>query len=833
MVSQGDSVTLASYNGSMETDTHSPDRPPFIDIAVEGAPAHLNDGVLTYAVPASREVIPAIGQLIRVPLRNRLVLGFVVGYGYEQPEFTLRPISDPVQPELILTDQQFDIARWMCRETASSLFQCASLFLPPGKTWKAIDVYTLNPEVDLASLEFTTAQQQVIDELELEEEVSLQALRTRTGKRLTGVLPDLVKMKAILRWQRPENRVPRPQLVNLIRLLDADVQLAATATRQQAVLDAITELHKWRRSEGDDLIPLIELQTETEVTGANLDALVKKGAIEVLEVPAREAPQPRASVVPTLSPAQTSAWGELEKSLQQGDSTPNLLFGVTGSGKTEIYLRAVAWCLRHQRTALILVPEIALATQVVRRFIDRFPGRVDVLHSAMTDGQRYDLWSRIAAGEVDVVVGPRSALFAPLANLGLIVIDEEHDASFKQDSDPRYHARTVAMKLAELSSAVLVMGSATPAVESTWHARNGSWKMLELPNRVSPTVAQGASIDLPEVRVVDLRAELRAGNADLLSRELQAQIHRSLAADEQSIVLLNRRGMSTVVICRDNGHRIECPNCDIPLVFHADMKMMVCHRCDYRTPPPQRCPECAGRLDYLGAGTQRVEEAVRNRFPDARVMRWDADAVRQHGYQVMLDRAEDHHVDIIVGTQMVSKGFDLPRVTTIGVVQADSMLYLPDFRSAERTFQLLTQVAGRAGRRGPGSIVVFQTYTPDHYAVQAASHHDYHRFYEEEIAFRERYRFPPMHRLARFVHRDESEQAVALEAGLMARELSSHAYRNRIEMELLGPSPAFVARIRNQYQWQLVVRTTQMDELLDDLPRRPGWVIDIDPESML
>lgn len=815
----------------MEND--SPARPPYIQVAVEGAPAHLDGGVLTYAVKKSNDPVPAVGQLIRVPLRNRLVLGFVVGYSHDVPEFNVRPVSDPVEPEQILTEQQFQIAEWMTRETAGSFFQCAALFLPPGRLWRAIDVYTLNPDADLEGMEFTPAQLRVMDELHLDEELTLDVLRSRTGMRLTGVLPDLVKKGAILRWQRPENRVPRSRMVRLIRLLDSGADIASKATRQRDVLDAIIELHKWRNSEGDDLIPLDDLRAGTEVSTANLDALVQKGAIEVIQLPAREAPQPRTATIPALSPAQATAWEKIEIALQEGDSTPNLLFGVTGSGKTEIYLRAVAWCLRHQRTALILVPEIALATQVVQRFVDRFPGRVDVLHSQMTDPQRYDLWSRIATGEVDVVVGPRSALFAPVSNLGLIVIDEEHDSSFKQDIDPRYHVRAVAMKIAEQANAVLVMGSATPAVESMFRARNGAYRLLELPGRVSPTLTGGGSVSLPEVRIIDLRAELRAGNTDLLSRELQAQIERSLTADEQSIVLLNRRGMSTVVICRDHGHRIECPNCDIPMVFHADLKLMICHRCDHRMPPPQRCPECASRLDYLGAGTQRVEESVKHRFPEARVMRWDADAVRQHGYRAMLARAEGHDVDIIVGTQMVSKGFDLPRVTTIGVVQADAMLHLPDFRSAERTFQLLTQVAGRAGRRGQGGVVVFQTYTPDHYAVRAASKHDFERFYAEEMAFRERFRFPPLHRLARFVHRADTQQGAVLEAGLMARALSSHAYRNHIEMELLGPSPAFVARIRNQYQWQIVVRTTQMEEILKDLPRRPGWVIDIDPESML
>lgn len=810
-------------------------RHPYIHVAVEGAPAHLDAGVLTYAAPKGDAPLPLIGQLIRVPLRNLLVLGVVVGYTDDKPEFNTRPVSAPVEPETILTPIQFEIAQWMSHETASGFFQCASLFLPPGNLWRSVEVYTLHPDADVDALDLTPAQRAVVAELSAEDELTLEVLRQRTGKKLTSVLADLVKQEVIQRWQRPENKVPRPRTVRLIRVLDTEVALPHTATRQRAVLDAIADLHRWRRAEGDELIPLTDLQAEIEVTGANLDALAQKGAIEVVEVSAHEAPQPRASATPSLSSAQANVWRSLERTLEARDTTPQLLFGVTGSGKTEIYLRAVAWCLRHSRTALILVPEIALATQVVRRFIDRFPGRVDVLHSAMTDTQRYELWTRIAAGEVDVVVGPRSVLFTPMPRLGLIVMDEEHDASFKQDNDPRYHARTVAARLAALSGATLIMGSATPSIESMWRAQNGLNNLLELPHRVAPLRADGEDerLSLPEVMIVDLRAELRSGNGEMLSRELQRQVQRSLDANEQSILLLNRRGMSTVVMCRDNGHRIVCPNCDIPMVFHADMRMLICHRCDHRIPPPQRCPECDGRLDYLGAGTQRVEDTVRRMYPHSRVMRWDADAVRQHGYQTMLDRVEGNAVDIIVGTQMVSKGFDLPRVTTIGVVQADSMLHLPDFRSAERTFQLLTQVAGRAGRRGPGSKVVFQTYTPEHYAVQAASKHDYQRFYADEIGFRERFRFPPMHRLARFVYRADSEQAAALEADAMARELARHAYHHKIEMELLGPSPAFVARIRNQFQWQLVLRTTQMEDVLKDMPRRPGWVVDIDPESML
>jgi primosomal protein N' (replication factor Y) len=369
-----------------------------------------------------------------------------------------------------------------------------------------------------------------------------------------------------------------------------------------------------------------------------------------------------------------------------------------------------------------------------------------------------------------------------------------------------------------------------------WKAEQGTYHLLDLPERVAPVRGSSLSqrLDLPEVEIVDLKAELRQGNSGMLSRALKTAVQRSLGRGEQSILLLNRRGMSTVVMCRSCGHRLECPNCDIPLVFHKDMHELVCHRCDHRMPPPDACPECAGRLDYFGAGTQRVEEEVRRQFPDARVMRWDQDAVRRSGgYAQMLSRVEDGHVDIIVGTQMVSKGFDLPGVTTIGVVQADSMLYLPDFRSPERTFQLLTQVAGRAGRRGPGSVVVFQTYTPDHYAVMAASEHDYRQFYDDEIRFREGFRFPPFFRLARFTIRQDKERDAAFEAEMLARELARFARANDIEMEMLGPTPAFVHKIRNQYQWQIVMRTTQMDAMLDGLPLRPGWVVDIDPESML
>lgn len=816
--------------------THNVTRPRYVDVAVDGAQPGSNHGVFTYDLPAAVKDVPEIGQLVWVPLRNKLVHGIVTGSSDEEPSFPTRPVNKPVEPRISLSPLAFDVTMWMAHETASTVFACASLFLPPGRQHKTIEVLRLHPDADLIHVTLTTLQERLIDILVEHEEMTLEQARAATGQPLTSVVPVLEELGLITRELRPDERVLDRRMERCVRLLDADVILSSRANRQMALLDQIHQLDRLRRVGESDLIPLAELRKHIDADSATLNALVERGAIEIVEKVQRDVPQPRSTATPTMNAAQAAAWMQLERNLHTGNSQPHLLFGVTGSGKTEIYLRAVAWCIRQQKTALVLVPEIALATQVVRRFVDRFPGKVAVLHSQLTDSERYEVWQSIEAGDVSVVVGPRSVLFTPVKNLGLIVLDEEHDASYKQDSEPRYHARTVAQYLAEKHGAAVVLGSATPATESFWRAEEGMYRLLELPERVGPIRGsdQMQSIELPGIEIVDLKVELRQGNPSLLSRQLHQHIMRSLSRSEQAILLLNRRGMSTIIICRSCGHRIECPQCDIPLVYHKDRQELICHRCDLRAAPPKACPECGGRLDFFGAGTQRVEDEVRKQFPDARVMRWDQDAIRQSGgYGQMLGRVERGEVDIIVGTQMVSKGFDLPKVTSIGVVQADSMLYLPDFRSAERTFQLLTQVAGRAGRRGPGSTVVFQTYTPEHYAVLAASRHDYRQFYADEVGFRKDFRFPPFSRLARFMYRHDKEHGAAIEAEMLARELARHARVNDIDMELLGPSPAFVAKIRNQYQWQLVMRTSEMNRMLDGMPMRPGWVVDIDPESML
>jgi primosomal protein N' (replication factor Y) len=808
----------------------------FVDVAVSRILPGGKQGIYGYAVPPVLDHAIERGLLVIVPIQKRFVPGIILAIADEAPAFETRPIHSIPEPRIVMEADRLETAEWLARESASSVYSAAALFLPPGLHTRMIDVYRLVEGSAVEVMDLTPAQRKVIQLLQQQRSMTIDQLRNATGQSLTTVMDKLQQLELVQQEIRVDQHVPGPRLERFVRLLNGDTGKTSKSPRQTAILEHLVELERFRRSDDPDLIALAGLRESVDVDTVSLAAMEKKGLIEVRDLPRSDIPVPRSAPAPVLTPEQAAAWSIVERALMAGDSKPHLLFGVTGSGKTEIYLRGVAWCLRHGRSAIVLVPEIGLATQVVRRFVDRFPGQVVVLHSQLTESQRYEIWQGIEAGEHRVVVGPRSALFAPVQRLGLLVLDEEHENTYKQDNEPRYHARMLAEHLAAKSGAVVVLGSATPSVESTWHADRGDYHRIELPERVNPLAGRQSSsrLELPQVEIVDLKLELQAGNTSLLSRALTDAVDRSLARNEQAIILLNRRGTSTVVLCRVCGHRVTCPHCDVPLVYHHDRQQMMCHRCDHRELPPRKCPDCDGRLDYFGAGTQRVEEEVQRTFRDARVMRWDQDSIRrQGGYEHMLGRVERHEVDIIVGTQMVAKGFDLPKVTAIGVVQADTMLHLPDFRSGERTFQLLTQVAGRAGRRAAGSRVVVQTYTPNHYAIAAAAKHDYGEFYVEEIDFRERHLFPPFVRLARYLYRHDNERAAALESEMMAREIARKARQLDAPLDLLGPTPAFAAKLRGKYQWQIVLRSRDLEQMLDDLPIRPGWVVDIDPQSML
>lgn len=809
------------------------------EVAVDGARPGVGDGIFSYAVPDRWRDAIAPGDLVWVPLRKHLVLGLLLRRHDDHLPFTLKPLHAPVEPAFRLDPDRLETAAWLARETACSLFAAASPFFPPGVNHRAVDHLRLGtPPADPSAV--TPAQRRLLDLLEARGETSLAAARTALGASLTTVVAKLEAQGAIERVPHVAGHAPSPRLVRFVRLVEPPAGgLPDRAPRQRAVVEYLAQRARLTPVGGDGLVPLADLLARTGTDHAVVGALARKGIVEEI---AR--PRPVATVspgaMPTLTADQAEAWRAIEVALVGRDPTPILLHGVTGSGKTEVYLRAVAWCLRHGRAAILLVPEIALASQVLRRVTARFPGEVVVLHSALAASERHAAWREVAAGRARVVVGPRSALFAPVPDLGLIVLDEEHEGSYKQDGEPRYHARALAEHLAAAHGAVLLLGSATPAVETSWRAETGAVRRLELPTRVGPDLGArdggGARVplELPPVEIVDMRLELHRGNASLFSAPLRALLERTLAAREQTILFLNRRGMATVVLCRACGDTLLCPFCDIPLVFHADRRRLLCHRCNHRQEPPSGCPTCGGALNYFGAGTQRVEEEVQRLLPAARVLRWDQDSVRRAGgHERLLHRVERREADVIVGTQMIAKGLDLPLVTAIGVVHADTMLHLPDFRAGERTFQLLTQVAGRAGRRAAGAHVVVQSYTPDHYAIQAAARHDYAAFYAEEIDFRRAHRYPPFGRLIRYLYRDADEATCAAEAEEMARRLARHAHTRGAPMDLLGPTPAFASRVRGRYQWQIVLRAADLDPLLDGLPTRPGWSIDVDPQSLL
>jgi primosomal protein N' (replication factor Y) len=481
----------------------------------------------------------------------------------------------------------------------------------------------------------------------------------------------------------------------------------------------------------------------------------------------------------------------------------------------------------------VLVPEISLTPQTITRFSSRFPDRVAVLHSKLAAGERYDEWHRIKEGLFDVVIGSRGAIFAPQLDLGLIVIDEEHEWTYKQqEQSPRYHCRDVAGKLSELTGATVILGSATPDVTSYFNAKNGVYHLLELPERI----AKEEKKELPKVELIDMRDELKAGNRSIFSRSLSQVISETLAAKEQAILFLNRRGTASFVQCRDCGHVILCRRCQVAMTYHTAEQGLICHQCNYRTRIPNLCPNCGSRrIKYLGVGTQKVAEEVAKWFPAARILRWDRDVTKgKHSHEEILDKFLGHEADILIGTQMVAKGLDMPLVTLVGVISADIALHLPDFRAGERTFQILTQVAGRAGRDIQRGKVVIQTYNPEHYAVAAASKQDYNDFYGKEISYRRQLNYPPFSILAllRFSHTNAEycyKETMRVFKNL-DDEIKSSGLANT---SLIGPSPSFIERLRGRYRWQIVIRTPNPAQLLSKITLTQRWSVDIDPVSLL
>ncbi|MFQ6100365.1 MAG: primosomal protein N' [Anaerolineae bacterium] len=815
----------------------------------------------TYHLPDELQGRLMVGSLVVVPFGPRRLYGIIVALSDESPVPKTRSVESLVDPDPVLTPVQILLARWISREYLTPFHECLKLMLPPGVVGYADVLIIPNSEIP-ADAARTNVQ------------AALLALLRRRGPLRT------VQLNAALRgidWRTAVEQLARrgivtrqsflapprarPKRVRTARFVPTADANAALAGLRSEVYPVIVE---FLRTEGSP-VDVSWVYAETGCTRYHLNKLAERGLValdyeEVWRDPlAGQVFTP--TTPPPLTPDQQAVWDIVQSAISNPQPPTFLLHGVTGSGKTEIYLRAVAKVLAQGHRAIVLVPEISLTPQTVARFAARFPGRVAVLHSALTEGERYDTWRRARAGLVDIVIGPRSALFSPLSPLGLIVLDEEHDDSYKQDGPrPRYHARDVALELARLTGAMVILGSATPSLESYHHTQRGEFTLLEMPRRIMghtrrlhdlqahyhiPHIryhimrdgpAEARYLPLPPVQIVDLRAELRAGNRSIFSRALQRAMDEALSRGEQVILFLNRRGTATFVLCRDCGHVLRCPHCDTPLTYHGPRAHLVCHHCNHREPQPDRCPQCGGkRIRYFGLGTERVEATVRERWPGARLMRWDRDTARTHAaHASILQRFVDGAADVLIGTQMIAKGLDLPLVTVVGVISADTALNLPDFRSGERAFQLLTQVAGRAGRGLLGGRVILQTYHPDHYAIIAAAAHDYAGFAVRELAFRREQGYPPYRRLAKLLYEDANPSRAQAEAEALAKVLrDALARRGPPATDLIGPAPPFFARLRGRYRWQVLLRHSDPAEFLRAVQIPPGWHIDVDPISVL
>jgi primosomal protein N' (replication factor Y) len=458
----------------------------------------------------------------------------------------------------------------------------------------------------------------------------------------------------------------------------------------------------------------------------------------------------------------------------------------------------------------------------------RFPGRVAIIHSGLSDGERYDEWRRIRAGQVDVVIGSRSALFAPVPDPGLIIVDEEHEPAYKQsERRPTYHAREAAVVLANILGIPIVLGSATPSMETYYRAERDYYRLVELPGRIGSA--------LPPVEIIDLRNELHAGNTSIISRRLHEELKRVLESRQQAILFLNRRGAASCILCRDCGYVVMCDRCDIPLTYHSTERILLCHYCGRQSKVLHFCPGCnSAGMRYFGLGTEKVQDTIQRLFPDARLLRWDRDTARNRlAHEQLLERFERREADILIGTQMIAKGLDLPGVTLVGVVSADIALSLPDYAAAERAFTLLTQVAGRAGRGSEPGRVIVQTFNPQHFCIDAASRHDYHEFYWAEIEVRQRYGYPPFRRFVKFTYSHENRQRCQNEALLLHEQLCDWIARLELpDTDIVGPAPALMERVRGKYHWQMIARGPDLQRLLRVVDA-PGWDIDIDPVSSL
>ncbi|HFI0086665.1 TPA: primosomal protein N' [Streptococcus suis] len=786
-------------------------------------PLMQTDQAYTYLVSEEFEagIVPGIRVHVPFGKGNRLIQGIVVGLTEELPEGTqdIKPIVEVLDYSPVLNKEQFWLADQMRKTVFAYKITLLKAMLPSllNSTYDKILRPGLGLEIAEQESLFGGRDQVRFSDLDVSEQARIMRL-AQAGKILVDYVAKDKKQIKTEKWYR----------VNRDQLMQAEIPARA---KKRLALKAYLLEHS-------DEQPLASLKKD--FSADTLRYFQENAYIEVWEeeVSRTQALFDKVGVSQALSlnPEQAIAVKEILSKVGQ-ESQTYLLQGVTGSGKTEVYLQVIDQVLKMGKTAIMLVPEISLTPQMTNRFIARFGQQVAILHSGLSDGEKYDEWRKIERGEAQVVVGARSAIFAPLKNLGAIIIDEEHEATYKQDSNPRYHARDVAKLRADYNQAVLVLGSATPSLETRARASRGLYGRLVLNQRANPQAR------IPEVQVIDFRDYIGQHEASNFTPVLIEKIQEKLARKEQVVLMLNRRGYSSFVMCRDCGTVDQCPNCDISLTLHMDSRSMNCHYCNFQKPIPQVCPNCQSRaIRYYGTGTQKAYDELQELLPNARILRMDVDTTKKKGaHEALLEKFGRQEADILLGTQMIAKGLDFPNVTLVGVLNADTALNLPDFRSSERTFQLLTQVAGRAGRADKEGEVIIQTYNPNHYTIAFAKNQDYEGFYQYEMGIRKSLGYPPYYFTVGLTFSHKSEDLVIKKAYETVQLLRENLTE---QIQILGPTPKPIARTHNLYHYQIILKYRREEQLEQVLNRILDWtqerdnqdlrlVIDNEPQNMM
>lgn len=829
------------------------------------------DSTFTYQIPPELEQAAVVGVRVIVPFGTRYETGVIVELPESTPLTSLKPIKDVLDASPVVSDELLRLCKWIADYYFAPLGEVLKASLPHGFSSSSKRIVRLAPSATPEQIEeakrASKPQARIFDLLAQHESILSSDLAKKTGlKNITTVLNELaaaglIEMEEILPKQK--TKLPTKEVV-LLERLDSDQLAAAIAglskkkKNARKLLEALAVLHH----QGVQEIFLSDLLKKSGTTSATVKEFRASGllALEKREIKTQQSfGTEEQTLAIALNDTQKNVLSALQTAMDAGTNKTFLLHGVTGSGKTQVYIEALRHCLEGGKTAIVLVPEISLTPQTARRFKSHFAERVAVVHSNMSANERHEVWQRARRGEYRVVIGPRSAVFAPLNNLGLIVVDEEHEPSYKQfDSVPRYNARDVAVVRGSMMNAVVVLGSATPSAESYFNVLHGKYELLEMPARVE-------QISLPAVLIVDMteerkreyfamkeaateenRTKLREFQQSSFSTVLREKIQDRLQKKEGIILLQNRRGFAPFIECMDCGTTLMCPKCNVTLTYHITRRHLRCHYCGLTQQPPSVCPHCQSyALQQRGAGTQRVEQELAQLFPSARLLRMDMDTTTRKGsHQRLLEKFGNGEADILLGTQMVAKGLDFPRVTLVGVISADTQMLLPDFRASERTFQLLTQVAGRAGRSTLKGEVVIQTHQPHHYTLQHVADHDFLSFIKEELEERKELDYPPFSRLALVEFKGRNEGNVKAEAERFVKHLRAILGT----FTILGPSPAVISKIKNHYRWHIIVKNVKskdpagtelryaLRKALADYGKRKSSVkltVDIDPVGVM